>query len=437
MPGPSKRRQQPVDKFHPYGGTASSPKNKKQGSSGPSEAGVGPIQPSTTYSHGQASIISAFPRIPKISRKRGVVQTRDDLAELSDFSDNSSDGLPQWYLDIDLSKPSTQTSIRRTTTIELRRIIILMNDFDDRYGNISPYDCDDFFNKIRSQLHCLTLMTVNSAELKQVRTLDRDRGLPRLFDSSEAKEKYPWDIVLDAQELYNKWADQQLDPYLLAGIQINYPEGDRSRTRVSMELDKSYPRTSARFFGDDGLVNGQWFPTQLCALRDGAHGALQGGIYGSSEGEGAYSVVMKDSHYEDRDDGDVVWYCGTDSAGNFKITADTQYLRDSVRTGNPVRLLRGSQKITKKGKKQSTPELDEQHKYRPEMGLRYDGLYDVVQERELDSAIGKWIFKLVRREGQHPIRWEGLEARPTQNELKEWKRIKEVDLRQNEYGYTE
>jgi len=43
-------------------------------------------------------------------------------------------------------------------------------------------------------------------------------------------------------------------------------------------------------FGKNGLKMGKWWPYRLNALRDGAHGASQGGIYGNQYG--AYSIVL-------------------------------------------------------------------------------------------------------------------------------------------------
>ena len=62
------------------------------------------------------------------------------------------------------------------------------------------------------------------------------------------------------------------------------------RRRVYRILDKSAARPS-NVFGHNGLVVGQWWPYRICALRDGAHGATQGGIAGSAK-TGAYSVVV-------------------------------------------------------------------------------------------------------------------------------------------------
>jgi hypothetical protein len=50
-----------------------------------------------------------------------------------------------------------------------------------------------------------------------------------------------------------------------------------------------------------------------CTVRDGVHGAAQGGIYGKA-GKGAYSIVLSGgNHYSDVNKGDTIWYSGTDA----------------------------------------------------------------------------------------------------------------------------
>ena len=64
-------------------------------------------------------------------------------------------------------------------------------------------------------------------------------------------------------------------------------EGNR---RVYRLQDKNATRP-CNVFGHNGLTVSQWWPYRICALRDGAHGATQGGIAGSAL-SGAYSVVV-------------------------------------------------------------------------------------------------------------------------------------------------
>lgn len=58
-------------------------------------------------------------------------------------------------------------------------------------------------------------------------------------------------------------------------------------------------------------------------------------------------------------------------------------------------------------------------RYAPREGVRYDGLYEIVDREILDPAIAMSRFSLRRLAGQDPIRYQGVEARPTNQELME------------------
>ena len=59
-------------------------------------------------------------------------------------------------------------------------------------------------------------------------------------------------------------------------------------------------------------------------------------------------------------------------------------------------------------------------KYRPEQGLRYDGLYVVKDVKVIDEKKRAYRFVMERVAGQDPIRWKGLAKRPTQEEIHEY-----------------
>jgi hypothetical protein len=63
-------------------------------------------------------------------------------------------------------------------------------------------------------------------------------------------------------------------------------------------------------------------------------------------------------------------------------------------------------------------------RYAPEVGFRYDGLYDVTEVERIDpenSIRQRHRFKLVRVTGQDPIRGgSGPEKRPTKQEIDEY-----------------
>ena len=173
--------------------------------------------------------------------------------------------------------------------------------------------------------------------------------------------------------------------------------GPKTRT-----VDPHFKR-SANVFGHNGLTVGDWWPYQICALRDGAHGSLMGGIAGTKD-KGCYSVIISGGGgYEDRDLGDTVWYTGSGEPGTDGIqplTNASQSLITSRYAKLPVRVIRTS--------KAEGP-------YRPSSGLRYDGLYDVKWHGLVPAAgdTQRWRFRLERRQDQPPIRREV----PTKDEL--------------------
>lgn len=65
---------------------------------------------------------------------------------------------------------------------------------------------------------------------------------------------------------------------------------DTSGGRVKRSIEPSQIRNS-KVVGHNGLTVGQWWPFQICALRDGAHGSMMSGIAGG-ENEGAFSIVV-------------------------------------------------------------------------------------------------------------------------------------------------
>lgn len=189
---------------------------------------------------------------------------------------------------------------------------------------------------------------------------------------------------------------------------VKTAENKKDGQKTTDSIDPKYRGVvSAKYHGNGDLLNGQWWPTQLCALRDGAHGSSQGGISGHS-GDGAYSVIMSGGHdYEDEDYGEEVLYCGTDS-DNGAVTDFTRLMLESV-NNQPVRLIRSHNLASP---------------FAPELGFRYDGLYDVVSYENLDSSTSlrqRHRFRLVRQGGQDPIRGGNRpETRPTLQEKKQF-----------------
>ena len=247
----------------------------------------------------------------------------------------------------------------------------------------------------------------------------------------EERNTFPWDIMSDSWTLYRRWLSGQLDPHLLVGIESKNKTTASGKAVKSRNLDREYQGCrSANCVGENELVNGQWWlvpqrfvrtpdrlifaddrPLQICALRDGAHGEMEAGIHGQA-GKGAYSVVMSSGGYSDIDNGENITYCGTASE-NTTPTAGTILLKESRDLHVPIRVLRSFALLAS-------------NQYRPAKGLRYDGLYDVVSSTILDEETAMHAFEMIRREGQDPLRYQGAERRPTDEQLVEYAKIRQL-----------
>ena len=102
----------------------------------------------------------------------------------------------------------------------------------------------------------------------------------------------------------------------------------------------------------------------------------------------------------------MIHYCGTNSKTSTP-TYRTQLLIDSLKTGNPVRVLRSKSKS----------------QFAPKEGIRFDGMYKVIGKELLEKDTAMYRFELHREANQDPIRYKGAEARPTSQELRQLKKI--------------
>lgn len=218
--------------------------------------------------------------------------------------------------------------------------------------------------------------------------LSNTDGLPQMFDPEQTGGvDWPYDIRADAEEIYNKWCRQVFETDILRGI-LRLSKASKRDGDGGDKIDPNFKGVvSSKHFGNGLLVNGQWWPLQLCALRDGAHGATQGGISGT-QGEGAYSVIVSgglDSEgkpYPDEDHGEWILYCGTDSKTN-EPTSHTKLLLANVSDKKPVRLIRSHNAKARSD-------------WAPQVGFRYDGLYEVASSKVLDLSKQRYQFRLER-----------------------------------------
>ena len=293
--------------------------------------------------------------------------------------------------------------------ITMQRLMLQMRDCEAKAAK--GEDLEEMFATIRQWLHQMEFWNfLTLALIKKSKLLD-DKGLPTIFEMSAGVD-YPWDIQVDSLALYQKWLAGRIDPHLLIGITSSQKKNNNGKSVKSRSLDPNYQhRVSCNYVGEGNLQNGQWWPLQICAMRDGAHGEIEAGIHGQKS-KGAYSIVLATGGYSDVDDGETIKYCGT-SGSDGKVTPATQHLLDACKMVNPVRVLRSSS-------------LPASNQYRPKRGLRYDGLYQILDYDILDAATAMHQFWLKRVDGQHPIRCQGVEERPTSEELAEYSKIRSL-----------
>ncbi|KAH8728475.1 PUA-like domain-containing protein [Phaeosphaeriaceae sp. PMI808] len=314
--------------------------------------------------------------------------------------------LPKWYTEIkttglrmkELSKKRPQAA----SALEALKNCVGRCEIELR-----PNELFKLYEELRNHIHKAEItLEVDRYILRMVRILDVAPGLPRIFKEDA---KFPADIKADSYQLYSRWLREDFSKDLLRGIVTV-----KGKNRDGDRLDKKYREKhyiSPKFYGEGHLVLGQWWPTQLCTVRDGAHGATQGGISGDKE-NGTYSIVLSGGGgYHDKDDGDFIEYSGTDGK-EHKPTEATLMMVTSAELGNDIRVIRSSQ-------------LHRNNKYRPQLGLRYDGLYKIKSFKIVHEEKQIHRFHLERCPGQQPIRCgENAARRPTVFETVAYQKLK-------------
>ncbi|WEW58303.1 hypothetical protein PRK78_003771 [Emydomyces testavorans] len=269
----------------------------------------------------------------------------------------------------------------------------------------SSRDVPNIFNNMRRCAQQLPFQEVHESAIAhlQAKFLDPASG----FLAIVADTSVPWDIKLDVDMLRIRWENGDIRTDLDRGLIIKTGKA-RSRS-----LDPSYKfRLPYNYIGEGELRNGQWFPWQICAIRDGAHGESEGGIAGPA-GVGAVSIILSSGRgYADRDEGDVITYYGTHGKKG-EISYGTKLLLLASQKGHEIRVIRSHR-------------LPAINKYRPAEGFRYDGVYKIVGQELVDENTMLYRFDLVRLPGQTPIRYQKPEARPNEKEIEEFKKLKKL-----------
>lgn len=332
-----------------------------------------------------------------------LVPSLDDPYDLGNLD------LPIWYATMRGDSLKMKAS-RKTNDSEKRQALAALVSFKEC---IDRCDVEKDQTNLRKELDILRdhihkaefLPSLDDCLLRRARILD---GLKTVFTNDQT---FPWDLRADAVQLFRRWARRVYSVDLLRGIVTSTANGSK---RNADSIDKGMKCPSPKFNGHGSFVIGQWWPTQLCTVRDGIHGSAQGGIYGERDC-GAYSIVLSGGYgYHDKDEGDTIWYSGTES-------------KDDIPTDNTKRLIESADKFKLPIRVIRSWNQRRANQFRPERGFRYDGLYEIVDYRILDPTKAIYNFHLVRCPDQDPIRWEDTPSRrPTQWEIREYDRLKEL-----------
>lgn len=192
--------------------------------------------------------------------------------------------LPDWSNEIlprQLAKLSKEKSKKTPESRQLNQACTALNRLKDSIteceNETDPGKREKLFDRLRNLIHQAEFLPgVTKTLLIYVHILDN--GLARIFTDNRTIDNntpnqytvdFPWDLKADAEELYKRWWAGVTEVEVLRGI-------DHVKDRIDPEWRKAYP-CPANYYGQGQLLNGQWWPSQLCTVRDGAHGAAQGG----------------------------------------------------------------------------------------------------------------------------------------------------------------
>ncbi|KAK0625089.1 PUA-like domain-containing protein [Bombardia bombarda] len=345
----------------------------------------------------------------------------------------------------------------------VKQIRFLLNSLWRRYTNGPSLVTDDEVNRrirdVRAFLWHLEFEVEMSPALKNHTKLDQNLALVQHDKFKDAKDYIPADIFANLARLLQKFESERwgadednnreieevssttrssTSSNLPITRSIRLPPVDHpiwgingimhglaltSSTRTVVYLDPRYisEKRSAKVHGHNGLKPGDWWPFQRAAHFHGAHGAPVRGITGSPE-YGAYSIVTSGSStYEklDEDKGETLYYSADNSHDNTSTVSilttsnATKSLHKSYQNRQPVRVLRNS------------GSGNHYRAYAPSCGIRYDGLYRVVNVRRKHNRRGGLYeqFELQRLDNQ--VDFQQVLQYPKAEQIADYEKIKD------------
>lgn len=379
-PEPSTRAALTTLSSGPYAGLQSAKKRKREN-----------IDPE------EGSKVSFGPA--KKAAKKGAA-----LKNVQTINSRTMDQGPEWYDTIDSKQHYSRGDMQ-----DLKYLFTLVNDA--KKDAADGKDLTRILSKIRQRIQQMEFYTCLSPILVKKSGLLDNGGLSLVFENRVQNVDFPYEIRADADILFRKWMSGQIDPHLFRGIVTKKGTGKEERGFKSHSIQKDFPgKVTCNYIGAGNLVNGQWWPLQMCAKRDGAHGEVEAGIHGQKD-KGAYSVVISGGGYANVDEGNSVKYCGTQGTGNSP-SAGTNLMLKAYESQQSLRVLRSAS-------------LPANNTYRPARGLRYDGLYRIISHEILDQKTAMYRFSLSRLEGQDPIRFSDDDMIPSNAQILELNKIRD------------
>ncbi|KAI1337146.1 PUA-like domain-containing protein [Xylariaceae sp. FL0016] len=325
---------------------------------------------------------------------------------------------------------NSQKSRDHFMAVELRNLHVLTR----QSANGKPLDDTD--NGKRGLERCYEFLVWMKQEIQMTPWIKKRFNVDRVLTTVIGSEsKMPDKIKEDARELLDKWTSENWGANAVTDEDVHDSDEDSGGTVVSTatvnisandpiwgaggifdgvirfktdkgrrvwKLNPQFAKRDAKVFGHNGHHIGAWFANQLVALARGAHGMRIGGISGDTK-LGTYSIVVADTYHDlDEDRGNTLFYSGSDSHNNddptkpSESTSGTQSLKMSLRRRRPIRVLRSGGSYRSPAKRNA---------WLPECGLRYDGLYNIVQRHlKINRKGGQYEqFELRRQDGQPPI----------------------------------
>ena len=308
--------------------------------------------------------------------------------------------VPDWYHSVDASHNRF-----RSDSLTLRNLKTLSDKsmLNDTSGMQFQQAC----GHLRDFLHQMALFDFAGKEREIIK---RSMLLTDGTFETIMKRPFPLDIRELANSLERRWWHGDTDPNLMRGIKKNTSKTKDGNDHIFHALDPEFNfRVPPNDIGHGKLMIGQWWPLQICAVRDGAHGEIEAGIHGSKN-DGAISVVVSGGGYANIDEGDTIQYCGTTNVKNIP-SANTKLMLLSYEKRQPVRVLRSSKANSK---------------YSPSTGIRYEGLYKITAYEIIDIDLALHRFTLQRKKDQPPVQYTGAAARPNRAEIQAMERDKEL-----------